>query len=122
MSYLLNETDLAQMRADVAQMLPGTAIILTGTRTSNGMGGGSVAWTATGTVACRFDPFDRAVQIEQVAAGEAMRVEYVLTLAYDASITLGQRVRVEGDDYEIRRLSDEHNWRVSRRAVIRRIG
>lgn len=121
-TYLLSDAQLAQMRADVLRMLPGTAIIQAKTVTSDGGGATDETWTAvsSGTVACRIDPLPRDAQIAALGLAEGMKVNYLLTLPYDAPIDIGNRVSIGGDAYEIRYLSDEHSWNVSVRAYASR--
>lgn len=121
---MLGDAQLAKMRADVARMLPGTAIIQAVSNVSDGSGGFTETWAAVtgGTVACRVDPIRRGVQIEQIAAQEAMEIEYQLTLPYNAPVLQGRRAVIGGTTYEIRSIDEDKSWAVSKRARIVRAG
>lgn len=123
MSLGVSLSQLVQMRADVAQLLPGTAILNTRTQTTDGAGGfttGTVAVTG-GTVACRFDPANSKSQLFEIAKAGVFAFEYVVTLPWDAPVALGQVVAYANKFYEITSLTDEHSWRVSRRATASRV-
>jgi hypothetical protein len=119
----LTGTELAAMRGDVLDMLPGTAIIQSAANSSDGAGGWTETWTAVtgGTVACRIDPFKRLGNIETAGSEEALNYSYQLTLPYNAPIEPGNRVQINGTAYEVRSLFNEHDWNVSKRAQITRI-
>lgn len=121
-TYLLSDAQLAQMRADVLRMLPGTAIIQAKTLVDDGGGAWSETWAAvaSGTVACRVDPLPRDAQIAALGLAEGMKVNYMLTLPYNAPIDIGNRVSYGSDTYEIRYLSASHSWNVSVRAYAAR--
>ena len=117
MMYFLGAAELARMRADVAKMMPGTAIIQALTTASDGAGGVTETWAAVtgGTVACRMDPLNVGTQIETAGMAEAVRTEFQLTLPYDAPISAFNRVSVGGVVYEVRQLDAVHSWNVSKR-------
>lgn len=122
MSWLTDD-QLAAMRDDVANLLPGTAIISSMTAVADGAGGWAETWAAVsgGTVACRLDPVTGRSGIVTVPGREGLIVQYQLTVPYDAPIAVNRRVTVGGDTFEIVQLSDDHSWRVSRRALLSRI-
>jgi hypothetical protein len=120
MTYL-SAAELAQMRADVVNMLPDTCDIQAKTEASDGAGGVTYTWSAVtdgAGVACRVDPLsgrdELAVEISRETLAEAMR----LTVAWDAPLDAGERVLIGGVAWEILSKDVAHSWRVSRRAVI----
>lgn len=123
MSYFLDTARLTGMRADLAKMLPGTAIIQAATTAADGRGGFTETWAAVagGTVACRLDPFPSAQQIDVAGAQEAQRTMYTLTLPWNAPIETGNRVSVAGTIYDVRNIYGTNSWAVSRRATVTRI-
>ena len=121
-TYFLSDAQLATMRSDVARMLPGTAIIHAFVAAANSAGEWSETWTAVsgGTVACRLDPI-KAQNIVMAGGAEGFKVDYQLTLPYDAPIDVGHRVTYAGNAYEVRQLSDLHSWNVSVRAQVSKV-
>lgn len=120
---MLPDRQLRRMRADVLRMLPGTCVIQQVTNSADGAGGFTPSTTPVtgGTVACRIDPVARVQQIDTAADREALRVEYRLTVPYDAPLESGMQVVVGGYTYEVRQLVVDHSWNVSKRAIIARI-
>lgn len=113
--------DLTAMRADVANMLPGTAVIQAVTRTSDGAGGWSESWAAVagGTVACRLDPLGRSLSKTEVQLlRESMTIAFQLTVPHDAPVATDCRVVIGGTTYEVLSLDVYHSERVSRRAIV----
>lgn len=53
---LLSAAEIEGMRATASQALDGTAVIQTQSFVSDGGGGGTTAWTASGTLDCRLAP------------------------------------------------------------------
>lgn len=120
-SYFLDAAELAAMRDDVASMLPGTAIIQSKSRASDGAGGGSATWAAVtgGTVAARLDPMTRqGGGAEEYALREAGVNIYQLTLPYNAPLAMDNRVQMGGINYEVRSVDTGKDWAVSLRAVV----
>ena len=124
MSFL-SSADLAQMRADVAYMLPGTCIIkLVGTAqiTVDSAGG----WTETpaaataGTVACRVDPVktssSQLMTTQQLQ--ELVGIQYRLTVPYNAPLAPNCQVEYLSRTYQVVELEIDHSWNVSRRAIM----
>ena len=116
----LTDDDLTQMRADVAELLPDTAVISAPAWVSDGAGGGSQTYTAVagGTVACRLDPLPKLQMAQEVAGGEILTVKYILTVPYGAPLAVDYRVTTGGSTYEMVHLDIDHSWRVSRRAIV----
>jgi hypothetical protein len=121
----LSTAELAQMRSDVANMLPDTAIIYAITSTVDGAGGATFGTAAVtgGTVACRVDPNGvgkNRVIVEPARQG--LMAEYIITLPYNAPISAGNQVATGGNTYQVVDLVRDHSWNVSRRALANRIG
>lgn len=118
---LLSESELTAMRADVAQMLPQTAVISAPTWVSDGSGGGTVTHSAVtgGTVACRLDPLSlRSKEASLTAGQETLLVGYRATFPYDAPLAQNYQVVVDSHTYQIMQLDADHAQRVSRRAIL----
>lgn len=121
-TFFLSEPELASFREDMARMLPGTAIIQSFVTAANSAGEWAETWTAVtgGTVACRLDPI-KAQNIVTAGGAEAFKVDYQLTVPYDAPLVVGNRVSVDSVIYEVRQLSNAHDWNVSIRAQVARV-
>lgn len=113
--------ELADMRAQVAELLPDTCVISAGTLID--VGGGNweeqYAPVAGGTVSCRVDPLGRkTTEIEINVQQETLTTMFQLTVPYDAPVAENRRVAHDSRTYEIVQIDDMHSGRVSRRAVI----
>jgi len=120
-TLFLSDPQLAKMRADVAKMLPDTCTISSVGYTPDGAGGGAEPLTTVATVACRVDPVQSRRGMEVAAMKEALDTMYQLTVPYDTDIRVGYKVTHNTKQYEIRQLSNEQSWKVSKRALIARV-
>jgi hypothetical protein len=117
----VSAADLASWRTDVANLLPGSAVIQTLISTPDGAGGVTRTYSNAGTVACRVDPLPKKDRIELLLLSPKMVIDYLLTLPYGTSVDIHQRVIFDGNTWEIRGLAKEHSWAVSVRAYISRV-
>jgi hypothetical protein len=118
----ISDAQLAAMRAQVALMLPDTAIIERESRVSDGAGGWTPSWASPtgGTVDCRLDPLrmrDRGA-ISEALGRPVTPMMWQLTLPYDAPIAAGDRVVIDTRNHYVIQLDDGHSWNVSRRAIV----
>lgn len=116
---MLTDAELAQLRSDVLDLLPGSVVVQrrsSGTADAYGYGG-SVSYAAVGTVAARVDPMSTSAR-EVIGARDTDTEFRQLTVPYGADIAAGDRVVFDGRTYEIRTLSDDHSLRAVRRAVL----
>lgn len=113
---------LAQMRADVEQMLPDVAIISAGTATVDSAGFPVEAYVPVtgGTVACRIDPLrSRALALAERIGRETLTDMYQLTVPYDAPLTeINLRVETGGRVYNVVQMDSFHSLNVSRRGIV----
>lgn len=116
---MLTDAELAQLRSDVLDFLPGSAVVQRISRgTADAYGyGGSVSYAAAGTVAARVDPLSANAR-EVIGARDTDTEFRQLTVPYGADIVAGDRVVFDGRTYEIRSLIDDHSLRAVRRAVL----
>jgi hypothetical protein len=114
---------LDQMRADVANMLPDTAIIKAKVEVVDSGGSRRVSFVASGTVACRLDPVTASLRgnIAIIAGRESLENIRQLTVPYDTSIGHGNLITINAANYEIIDLVDDHSWNVSVRLIVERI-
>jgi hypothetical protein len=123
----IGSAQLAQMRAQVVDLLPSTCSLYAAGTAVDGAGAPVYTWTlvADGSdLGCRVDPLVRTSdEIELTANRPELTETYRLTLPYDAPIEPHHRVSVSGrGDFEIISLSAEHSWNVSQRAIIAKRG
>ena len=118
----LDDDQLNSFRADVANMLPGTAVISSATVVSDGAGGWSDSYVPVsgGTVACRVDPLGtKASRLAEQVGRETLQETYQLTVPWDAPLTdVNMQIEITGRTYEVIQLEVYHSWNVSRRGVI----
>lgn len=115
-SLYLSDADLVAMRAEVAKMLPGTAVIRRFT-TTNDLGYPAVGTVLIGTVACRVDPVKSRSQLETAGMKVAMRVQYSISLPYDADVAAGDELAIDTHTYQVLSLDADHSWRMVRRVL-----
>ena len=118
---MITSDELAQIRADVAGLLPDTGQILGVTLAGDGQGGMTETWgTATANIAYRLDP----VRGREQVAGAALQDyhTFVLTLPHNASLTPAHRFQAEdGTLFSVTSVDTQKSWRVSVRAIVERL-
>lgn len=112
--------DLSYMRDTLEQMLPDTGNILSVTRTSDGIGGFSEAWGTTTTgVSCRLD---HKRGMKTVTGGALVPFsEDVLTVAYDTTITTGNRFEHGSETYTVTDVDIDKSWPIIKRCILERV-
>lgn len=115
----LSARELAEIRAGIADLLPGTCHILTPTQTPDGQGHWTTSWgTVSGgtAVPCRLDP----VSARELQAGDAVQPfhSYWLTLPYDTTISENNRVTIGTVTYEVTSVDTTKSWIGSIRAFV----
>lgn len=110
---MLTSAQLDQMRADVAELLPDSCSILSNARTSDGAGGWSDNWTVSATVACRADPITQRDSSELFAKQDTANEMLQFTVPHDTSVSTQNRVRYDGNDYDIVEATPSKTWSVS---------
>lgn len=116
---MLSNTELTQMRADVADLMPDTCNILSLTTVPDGQGGQTETWgTATAGVACRID----AYRGKEMVSSDSLKPfnTYVVTVPYDTTITPANRVEKGSDTYNVTAVDTEKSWPVVRRVYVER--
>ncbi len=116
----LSANELAQMRADVANLLPDTCTILSVAYTSDSEGGLTEAWgTATASVACRLD----FIAGREMEAGGAIQpyTKVMLSLPYSATLATDNRVKVGSETYAVKSVNNGQSWNVAIRAELERL-
>lgn len=110
----LSSAELAQMRTDLNLSLPGTAVIHTYAWTSDGQGGGTATFSATGTVSCRVSPLPSG----EMVRGERVATETsrIITIPAFGTVTEKDRIVSNGVTYTVEEVRSR-DWEISRRVV-----
>ncbi len=121
MPEMLPAAELAQLRTDVLELMPDTAVISrgsAGTAETHGYNS-TVTYAAIGTASARLDPLSRGNQNNDVIASHEAAADFrQLTVPYSTDIARGDRVVIGGRTSDIRSLDDDHSLRAVRRAVL----
>jgi hypothetical protein len=116
----LSSAELAQMRADVLELLPDTCSILSVSYTSDGEGGLTEAWgTAYANVACRID-FTSGVETN-IGGAVNPYTRAKISLPYDTVLATTNRILTGGYTYAITSINNGQSWNVSVRAELERV-
>ena len=112
----LSTAELTQMRHTVEAYLAGTAVIHTATRASDGQGGQSWTYAASGTVDARLSPLqgDEVQLAERIAEVNAQ----ILTVPQATSIDADDRVVYDSVTYEVKHVATRVPWELSRRVFV----
>lgn len=116
----LSAAELADMADEVeAVALAGTAVIYTRTWTADTRGGGSVAYTASGTAACAIAP-QTPPQDAEPTTGSRITPEsdWIVTLPASQAITPEARLAIDGTTYEVTALHAPRTYEVARRVEV----
>jgi head-tail adaptor len=115
---MINDKMLAQMRFFVDGVLPDTCVILTEQSSSDGAGGYTSTWVASGTAFCRIDPLKQASQLDYTASRESLKKKWIMTMASSVTISPSSRYQINGTTYSPVSIYDSHSWSVSSRAEV----
>lgn len=116
MGQPISAGELAQIRADLLGVLPGTAVIWRQGTVSDGRGGWVDSWTAQGTVAAIMHPLD--ANEERYAEQLRGRQGYVLTVPHSTTLDEAMKVTYDGGDVLVVGVVEWGPNRISRRAVV----
>lgn len=117
----LSQGDINACRETISHVLPGTAVISTRSYVSDGGGGGTTSWVASGTVACRLDPMSGYGREGVVGERLAPDANYILTLPAETSVNTDSRIRVSSVDYEVLAIRAPLSWELSRRVEVNKV-
>lgn len=116
----LSSAELAQMRADVLELLPDTCSILAVSYTSDGEGGLTEAWgTAYANVACRID-FTSGVETN-IGGAVNPYTRAKISLPYDTVLATTNRILTGGYTYAVTSINNGQSWNVAVRAELERV-
>lgn len=118
---MLTAAELNDMRETLEESLVDTAVLQTSSWESDGMGGGTTSWTASGTVPCRIAPA-LAGEGEVVDGGRVQPdYEYVVTLPADTSINEDMQLLIDSATYSIVSLRVPRSYAVSCRVMVKEV-
>lgn len=109
---LLSDSDIASMRATLSDSLPGTAVLKTATFADDSGGGGSITWTAAGTVPCRITPMSMDERL--IANRIAEDANWLITLPADTAVNHRQRLAIDGRSFEVLAVRAPRSYEISR--------
>ena len=120
MSIGLTARELAQMQADIYDLLPDTCDILSVAYTSDSEGGFAEAWgTATAGVKCRIDYRSGT---ERMTGGAIQPYnKAVISLPYNTTISATNRIKIGDYVWSILSLNDGQSWQAVKRAELERV-
>ena len=120
MSIGLTARELAQMQADIYDLLPDTCDILSVAYTSDSEGGFAEAWgTATAGVKCRIDY--RSGRESMTGGAIQPYSKAVLSVPYNTTISLTSRVKIGDYVWSILSINEGQSWQAVKRAELERV-
>ena len=120
MSIGLTARELAQMQADIYDLLPDTCDILSVAYTSESEGGFAEAWgTATAGVKCRIDY--RSGRETMTGGAIQPYSKAVLSVPYNTTISLTNRVKSGDYVWSILSINEGQSWQAVKRAELERV-
>ena len=127
MSIGLTAGELADIRADIADLLPDTCTIEQVSTSNDAIGAAARSYSnrATG-VSCRLDPVPSVTLTGSEAVSRMKNYiitkgQFVLTLPHDTTIEETDRVIHGGKTYSIKHVDDDKSWQGSVRCVLETI-
>lgn len=109
---MLTASELSRMRSTAGAALPDSAVIQTQTVASDGGGGGTTIWTASGTVDCRIAP--AAMDEDELGGRVAGEADFIVTMPHDAAVTTNSRIVTTGGTFNVEAVL-ERSWNVATR-------
>lgn len=110
---MITAAELAEMRDDLEDSLPDLAVVKTQNWVSDGGGGGSTTFTASGTIPCRIAPVQN---MEGTTGGRiSPDSEYVVTLPFDAAVTTESMLTINTRNFSVTGMREPRSWEISRR-------
>ena len=120
MSIGLTARELAQMQADILDLLPDTCDILSVAYTADSEGGFTEAWgTATAGVHCRIDY--RSGRENLMGGAIQPYSNAVLSIPYNTTINLTNRVKSGDYIWAVKSINDGQSWKAVKRVEMERV-
>lgn len=116
---MMDDIELAGLRADLETLLPDTCVIQSLTQIADGQGGFTDSWAAAGTVLCRLD--NVSGRKSDFARSMQSFSQWVLTVPQDTTITTANRVVHNEQTYSVAAVSDTGSLLACKRAALERV-
>lgn len=108
---MLSAADLELMRDEAEDFLPDTAVIKTPSWVSDGGGGGTTTFTASGTISCRIMPVSGNERIE--GARLNTDTEYLVTMPHDAPVNADSVLEIGGNSFSVTNIGEPRSWAIT---------
>lgn len=118
---MLTAAELAEMRSVQDEAMAASCVISRKTLVSDGMGGFTETWAASGTVSCRVWPATESGAESLIADRITESDAWVITVPYNTDITAKDRVVADGRTFEVIS-AIAHTWETARRVVAVEVG
>ena len=104
------------MRSFAAESLPGSAVIYNETWASDSGGGGSLSFSASGTVSCRIAPLTAGER----EVGDRMdpNARWIVTLPANTTIDLDNRIVTGGGTFSVLAIRAPRSYEITRRVEV----
>ena len=117
---MLTANELTYMRAEAEQAMPDSVHIQRQSRVADGQGGFTIDWNSVyQNIPARLT--SKGGSESTALDREDVRVDFVLTVAYDQSIETSDRVVHSSGTYEVQAVDDGKSWAVATRCQMRRL-
>lgn len=121
MSVGLQSWELHTARETSDAFLPGTAVISSKTAVSDGQGGQTWTYAASGTADARLAAENTQPRSGEIASRTASVTSWILTLPADTTILATDRVAFDSNTYEVISIMDRDPEEIARRVRLVRI-
>lgn len=118
---MLTAAELAEMRSVQDEAMAASCVISRKTLVSDGMGGFTETWAASGTVSCRVWPAGESGAERLVADRITEDDVWVITLPYATDVVAKDRITADGRTWEVVN-PIAHTWETARRVVAVEVG
>lgn len=117
---MISAAELTRMRAVAQRSMPGTAVIQSGTLTSDGGGGYTDSFAAAGTVPCRVAPM---ISMNESEIGERISADadWMITLPAGTSVSSDDRLVTDGGTFTVVGVRGPRSYEVTRRVEARQL-
>lgn len=119
----ISAAELAAMRAEAAALvLPDTCVIYAISNTTDAYGESVLTETLRGTVACALAIESRASQDNAILANrESSAAFYTLSVAYDTTLGVEDKVVSGGHTFRVITLHDNQSFKMVKRALVEEV-
>lgn len=117
---MLTDADLASMRTIAGAALPDSCVIQSQAWASDGGGGGTTTWTASGTVDCRLAPVGgMGASEDRYGDRISAEAEVIFTLPHATAVTRNSRIIHSAGTFNVEAIRDR-SYEVTQRVEAKR--